>query len=52
MTLHWTGTATEVDAIASDFRDLMTAVDAAIVATLNGYMNELVLINDQCQEKK
>ena len=35
-----TGTANEVDAIASDFRDLMTAVDAA-VATLNGYMNEI-----------
>jgi flagellin len=35
-----TGTATEVDALATDFRDLMTAVDAA-VATLNGYMNEI-----------
>ena len=35
-----TGTATEVDALATDFRDLMTAVDAA-VAKLNGYMNEI-----------
>jgi len=34
------GVATEVDALATDFRDLMTAVDAA-VATLNGYMNEI-----------
>ena len=34
------GVATEVDALATDFSDLMTAVDAA-VATLNGYMNEL-----------
>ena len=34
------GVATEVDALATDFRDLMTAVDTA-VATLNGYMNEI-----------
>ena len=34
------GVATEVDALATDFSDLMTAVDAA-VATLNGYMNEI-----------
>ncbi len=34
------GVASEVDALATDFSDLMTAVDAA-VATLNGYMNEI-----------
>ena len=35
-----TGTATEVDALATDFRDLITAVDAAI-GTLNGFINQV-----------